>query len=311
MNKDKPTLWFCVGIPGSGKSYWSETHKDELNATIHSSDAIREEFGDVNDQSKNELVFSTLHKRIKEDLIVGKNVLFDSTGLKRKNRLHFLRQIQNIPCKKICVLFATPVEICKSNNANRERKVPEEVIERMLKSFDVPCKQEGWDNIQIIWWDWKKEGLEYYIFSDVCEWTKIPQNNKHHSLSVGGHMIETAYQCSERYHDKFPKLYLACLMHDCAKPIVKGFIDSKGNPSAEAHYFGHDHYGSYQSLFYLKEFPVLNDEDILYISLLINLHMSPFVWDKSGKAKEKDRRLFGDDIISDIELLHECDVAVH
>ena len=71
---NKPTFIMCVGIPGTGKSTWLENNKEELNFIIHSSDAIREELGDVNDQSKNELVFNTLHKRIKEDLLNGKNV---------------------------------------------------------------------------------------------------------------------------------------------------------------------------------------------------------------------------------------------
>ena len=70
MKTNKPILCFCVGLPGSGKSYWAEANKEELNAVVHSSDEIREELtGDVNEQSKNELVFSTLHKRVKEDLL--------------------------------------------------------------------------------------------------------------------------------------------------------------------------------------------------------------------------------------------------
>lgn len=59
-------LYFVCGIPGSGKSSWAEANKEKLDFVIHSSDAIREELGDINDQSKNELVFTTLHKRIKK-----------------------------------------------------------------------------------------------------------------------------------------------------------------------------------------------------------------------------------------------------
>ena len=41
------------GLPGSGKSTYAEKLEEE-GYIIHSSDKIREELGDVNDQSKNE-----------------------------------------------------------------------------------------------------------------------------------------------------------------------------------------------------------------------------------------------------------------
>ena len=163
---NKATFTMLVGIPASGKSTWIKNNKDKLNMVVHSSDAIREEFGNINDQSKNELVFNTLHKRIKEDLMHGKNVCYDATNLSRKRRIHFLQhELRDIPCKKICVLFATPYEICLKNNANRERKVPEDVINRMIKNFEVPSYCESWNDIQIVWWDYKKE---YNIYSDFA-----------------------------------------------------------------------------------------------------------------------------------------------
>ena len=124
-----PKLYVTVGLVASGKSTWAETHKEELNAIIHSSDEIRKELGDVNDQSKNELVFKILHQRIKDDLQAGKNVIYDATNLNRKRRIHFLQnELKGIPCEKICLLFATPYEICLSNNFARDRQVPEEVL---------------------------------------------------------------------------------------------------------------------------------------------------------------------------------------
>ena len=55
-----------------------------------------------------------------------------------------------------------------------------------------------------------------------------------------------------------------------------------------------------------------SDEDILHVSLLINLHMRPFLaYKHSDKAEAKDRKLFGDKIIDDVLILHECDKAAH
>ena len=324
MNK----FYMTVGLPGSSKSTWAEINKEKLNFTIHSSDAIREELGDVNDQSKNDLVFNTLHKRIKEDLLNGKNVCYDATNLLRKRRMNFIsNELKNIPCEKVCVLFATPYEVCLKNNTNRERKVPEEVIERMVKNFDVPCKQEGWNDIQIVWWDYEKEGMKFDFKDDVEKWRSVSHDNPHHTLSIGDHMIKA--------HDWFVEngdvltfdgltfqkddilLIYAIMMHDCGKAFTKEFKNSKGEPSETAHFYQHHCVGSYLSLFYLKDwrddgFTIFDENSILYISLLIGLHMNPFLkWKNSKKAEEKDRKLFGDKIIDSVLKLHQADLAAH
>lgn len=308
MNK----IYFMCGIPGSGKSTWIKNNKEKLDFAIHSSDSIREEFGDVNDQNNNELVFKTLHSRVKEDLLNGKNVAYDATNLSRKRRINFINnELRDISCEKICVLFATPYGVCINNNKNRERKVPEEVLKRMYLNFECPCKQEGWDDIQIVYWDYKKDGLEFNITEDLCSWTKISHDNPHHTLSIGGHMLKADDCYAEMDVEHSPLLYDVIIMHDCGKPFCRGYIDSKGNPSTSAKYYQHHNVGSYLSLFYLKELKY-TDEEVLYGSLLINLHMRYFMaWKDSRKAKERDRKLFGDKAISDLEIINTCDLAAH
>lgn len=69
-----PTLYMMVGLPGSGKSYFAENAL--IGVTVHSSDKIREEIlGDITDQSRQELVFQTLHNRVLADLIHGKDTV--------------------------------------------------------------------------------------------------------------------------------------------------------------------------------------------------------------------------------------------
>lgn len=305
-------LIYLVGIPGCGKSTWAETNKDKLNAVIHSSDAIREEFGDVNDQSKNTDVFQILHSRIKMDLKAGNNVIYDATNLNRKRRVAFLNEIKNIPCEKICILFATPWEMCLARNYARDRHVPEDVMVRMYKNFQTPTLYEGWDDVQIVWADYQDMlGYEFDICVDFVKWKTIEHDNPHHSLSIGNHMFAACDAMREKTDDT--KLIAAALLHDCGKPYTKEFIDSHGNHCDVAHFYQHQCAGSYLGLFYLRRmFSEWTDADILYVSLLINLHMNPFLsWDQSASAKEKDRKLFGDKVIADVELLHECDLAAH
>ena len=104
-----PTFIMMCGLVASGKSTKAQELAREYNATIFSSDTLREEmFNDVNDQGHNQELFTELHRRIKECLCNGKSAIMDATNINYKKRMDFLRQLKNIPCKKICVLMATP-----------------------------------------------------------------------------------------------------------------------------------------------------------------------------------------------------------
>ena len=218
--------------------------------------------------------------------------------------MHFIKnELKSISCEKICVLFATPFEICCANNFARDRQVPEEVLIRMYKNFETPWYSEGWDDIQIVWYDYKgMVGFEYDIDVDINKWCEISHNNPHHTLSIGEHLL-VAYDYM-KYKTDDERLIVSALLHDCGKPDVKAFIDSKGEECDIAHYYNHESVSAYKALFYLRNmYPEWSDKDILYVSLLINLHMHHHLaWKQSEKAKEKDRRLFGDDCMRDLEL---------
>ena len=306
FDKDIPTFIMLVGLPGSGKSTYAEKLK-EKGVIIHSSDAVRKEFGDVNDQSKNADVFTILHRRIKDDLRDGKNVCYDATNLSRKRRVAFLRELKNIPCEKICILIATPFERCLLQNLERERTVPRNVLDRMYRNFQIPCKQEGFDEV-IVYYP-KEEFKEYYgdMAEHVNSLCDFEQNNSHHALTLGEHM-----KVAGRYISSIVKeendLVHATYTHDIGKVDTKAFMNAKGEPTEEAHFYNHQNVGCYKSLFF-KYPSYINKE---HVALLIELHMNPWlVWEQSEKAKQKELELFGEDIIAEVELLHQADLYAH
>ena len=73
MNKLPKFIMMC-GLPGAGKSTYCNQFKDKKDYIIVSSDSIRAELGDINDQSKNNEVFKILYERIKGALKNGFNV---------------------------------------------------------------------------------------------------------------------------------------------------------------------------------------------------------------------------------------------
>lgn len=139
-----------VGLPGSGKSTRAERYR-EWGYVIHSSDAIREElFGDAGEQTNAKMVFDVLHERVMNDLKSGKNVVYDATNVERYRRVEFLQKVAGLNVKglrKVCEYIDTPIDKCKERNRNRDRVVPEDVIDRMNEIMEYPNKSEGWDAI--------------------------------------------------------------------------------------------------------------------------------------------------------------------
>lgn len=303
-----------VGLPASGKSTYAEKLK-EKEYHIHSSDSIREELtGDANTQDKNIDVFATLHKRIKDDLGNGISCIYDATNMSMKRRKAVLDEIKKYGCRKKCVLFVIPVEVCKERNNTRERKVPDNVFDKMLKQFDVPMRYEGWDDIEVVLdeeYDYEGEYIKLLQSAEYFE-----QDNQHHRYSLMKHMTESAYYFLNHFTDisafRFVNLSVALYNHDIGKLITKTFINKKGEETDEAHYYGHDHAGAYLFLCgFSKDLPI-NIDKILYIASLINWHMRPYLgWKESEKARERDRKLIGDEMYQDIMILNECDRAAH
>lgn len=310
----KPTFVMLVGLPGSGKSTYTENKLPEFR--VHSSDAIREELlGDVNCQTSNEKVFSTLHKRIKEDLKNGFNVVCDATNISWKRRKAFVQELSNIDCHKECHLIATPYEVCLLYNNLRERNVPEDVIERMYKHFDIPYYNEGWDNIEIVYND--ERFLNGYCGADqfIYDTLDFAQDNSHHKMSLGHHCITCSQIVMDTINEnpttKMPaEVVMAAMLHDCGKPFVKAFVDAKGNPCEEAHYYNHENVGAYNSLFYDMKVEGL---DRLYIAMLIRWHMLFYHlpnWKEVTQNKYKEEfSKYG--LWEDLEILHIGDKTAH
>lgn len=299
---NKPIFVQMVGLVGSGKSCHAEKLAKEIDATVFSSDKLREEmFGDVNEQSKNGDLFQELHKRIKECLKSGNNAIYDATNLSSKRRRSFLQELNKIECEKRCIVMATPFEQCLKNNASRDRKVPEEVIDKMYRSWNTPAMFEGWDDIQVVYWNESKhsDNVAVWLFSHI----NYNQCNSHHTMTLGKHCIAVG----KRLNDN-DVLKIAGFIHDCGKPYTMRFKNSKGDPTEFAHYYGHENVGSYNALFF-----DCVGADPLDVSVLVGLHMTPYYWEKDNNEKlhNKYRKLWGEELYNSVMKLHEADKSAH
>lgn len=320
---NKPFMIMMVGLPGSGKSTLAshiaiedgavvicEDANPENAPVIHSSDELRKElFGDENDQSNNDKLFVELHRRIKEDLISGKDVVFDATNINKKQRRSFLDELKNIACYKVCIAVMTPFENCLINNLKRERRVPEKAIHKMLLNWQPPHYHEGFDYIHLSFL--VDEDNKKYLVKDLHnEMLDFDQENSHHAFSLGGHS-DAAYRYCKRNYPEDECLYYAAFLHDIGKLKTKTRVNRKGIEDGECHYFQHQCVGAYMAGFYLVN-ANFGLEEMVDIMNLIYFHMHPYgAWKQSDKAAERDKSMIGEDMYNRIMALHEADLAAH
>lgn len=299
-----PMFYMMVGLPGSGKSFTAESIP---NAVVHSSDAIRAEvLGDENDQTQQDLVFQTLHKRVLQDLVDGKDVVYDATNINYKRRIGFLDRVRALhkhDLRTVCLFMATPYEVCLERNNNRERSVPESVIQKMYFKFDVPMMAEGWDEIRIV----GDEDRHDQIDTLMLRLSKLEHDNPHHEYTVGQHSMTAWQYLISHYKGADAALLRATLLHDIGKEKTKVFHDIKGNPTEIAHFYHHERVGAYDSFCYTGD---LSPNQRLTVALLIRWHMWPYAVEKSdnpSKTVSKIKRLLGNDIWNQVMVLNACD----
>lgn len=317
---EKATLCMLEGISASGKSTLArhinfennsmqivdEVVKKE-NIVIHSSDDLRQElFGDVNEQSRNGELFNELHKRIKRDLKLGKNVIYDATNINKKERCAFLRDLKGIDCKKICLMVIADFKQCLEFNQNRERKVPDYAIKRQYRNWQPAHYSEGFDEIYIGFTRPNDYDSSKYILPTLFNRIdSFDQKNKHHTKTLGTH-CKLAYSY---VREKFPKdtnLHLAALLHDIGKEFTQSKFNPHGVEDGDYHYINHHCVSAYESAFYLCELGI-NIVDIINIMTLIYYHMHPYMSWRNEKAMERDRQRLGEELFNDVMYLHKAD----
>jgi predicted kinase len=347
IKKDECNFIMMCGIPGCGKSTLSKELYSKFGYDIISSDSIREELfeykfkelEDVND-IPNDIVFSEVQMRIKQDLTYGYSCVMDSTNLSMKKRMGQLSQLTKLKCNKYCILFLIPEQICLENNKNRKNNhgVNDQVIDKMLRNFTLPDLYEGFDEVFYVFHEEYIPDLHKELQS--VEFLKnFSQDNHNHTYSLGDHMMaayeyicDNCEEISERTKTDIEDLCIVAQNHDIGKVYTKDFHNLKGEETEDAHYYGHDNYGAYvylvdsinnmlhPNLYNKNGNLILLDFDMMinkitYEAHLINWHMAPFLrWKDSISRKEKDREILSKqypNMIEDIEIVNEADVNAH
>ena len=142
--ENKPKLILPVGISGSGKSTWIKSQTDSNTVVVSPDDIRRELTGNISDQTKNGEVFQIAHKRVADALNAGKNVIFDATNIKsrdRKSLMNYMKVHVDKPFEGFAKVFSVDPEVAKQRvrkdiEAGVDRSnVPDWAIDKQHRSF--------------------------------------------------------------------------------------------------------------------------------------------------------------------------------
>lgn len=297
---DEPLMIMLCGLPGSGKSWFAESVSVKrkqravyaFEPVIHSLDALRGElYDDAPADCNHDELTEELHRRIKQDLLDGKDVIYDDTNIRSEDRVQFLNSLHNISCLPICVVLATEYAACLHNNRANEQGVPNEAMLKLYQEFCPPHYGEGFSHIYYLFQYLDENGemtTERHPYYTIGEFFKTADDFD----SLGKHCSKCGSYIQEHDPDNF-NLLIAAMLHDNGKLLGEG-----GNISRS----------SYDSMLYLDD-GTFDYTDICYISTLIYYHMHPsMVWNLSDEMRKYHEKQLGK-WYQDILMLHEADEA--
>ena len=316
INKQKsrlPILYVMCGLQCSGKSTKVKELKEmfdiysepDYKTVILSSDEIRKDHPEIaNDNNK---VFSKLYADMNYFLRFGDNVIIDATNITNKARRQIFNNLHE-NCCKCCYIMNTDYNTClerlrERNKQEDSHKVPEEVLERYYKSFEVPFYEEGWDVIyleNVIDYKTSEENKAKYLAA--CD--GFDQKNKHHTQDLGQHMKTVAIKLCE-LTDK-GLLIQAGSFHDVGKLFTQT-VGEDGN----CHYYNHDSVGAYNLMCNMGIYAYCNGwvydtkatlKWLFYINYHMKLHNVV-----TEKSIRKWKNILGEENYNDLRIFEQAD----
>ena len=147
MTKERPKVYFLVGLPATGKSTYTKEYLSKYE--ILSSDSFIEEYALSVNKTYNE-VFSEyietatklLNEKLQKLIRENKSFVWDQTNLTKSVRE---KRLNNIPKKyiKIGMYFEKPDDVTWTKRLNRPGKIiNKNILDKMQRDLQIPTKEE-------------------------------------------------------------------------------------------------------------------------------------------------------------------------
>ncbi len=158
-----------VGVSGSGKTTWVNSHKQY---TVCSTDSIIEELANsmgvsyteafeyIQNKKKFDYITQKFFEKIRNCILNNEDFVIDRTHLKRHIRISLINELRTIAAENgrhlelSAISFEIPEKIIFERLKKREKKtqksIPKKVIYEQINSFNVPTNDEGFSYIERI-----------------------------------------------------------------------------------------------------------------------------------------------------------------
>lgn len=137
-------LQLMCGISGSGKStYIQNALKDFPQTVVISLDDIRAELSFREDQSKNKEVVRIAEERLVQALRDEKFIIWDATNTRKEFRDKLIQLALKYKVVTIITVILKKEFVIRKQNKNRKYVVPDNVISKQIKQFQLPTKSEA------------------------------------------------------------------------------------------------------------------------------------------------------------------------
>ena len=152
MNK----LIVLSGVPGSGKSYFSNTVKKIKNSHVYivSSDALRKEItGSQSNLTHEPLMWDIFYSLAKTYSLDKEGVvILDATNYSTEIRVEKNRQFKELFDQIILVMWNVDKQVVSNQNLQREYPIAPEVLDVYFSKFELPSEKdyEFFDKVIVI-----------------------------------------------------------------------------------------------------------------------------------------------------------------
>ena len=134
------TVTLMSGLPGSGKDAWLAANRPDL--PVVSLDDLRGEL-DVEATDDQGEVIQVATERCREHLRSGRSFAFNATNILRQTRRRWIDLFADYDARIEIVYVEPPLPVILSQNARRDRPVPERVIRELADKCEPPTFAEA------------------------------------------------------------------------------------------------------------------------------------------------------------------------